>query len=72
MRTVRSPEFTRRLVRLAARVAASLRAMMGVPDYDRYLAHHLATHAGSAPLDRAGFNRRQLEQRYARPGARCC
>ena len=53
----------------AARVA---RAVLGAPDYERYLAHMRAHHAGEPPLTRDDYLRRRLEARYSKPGARCC
>jgi uncharacterized short protein YbdD (DUF466 family) len=53
----------------AARVA---RAILGVPDYDRYLAHMHRHHPGAAPLSRTEFARQRLEARYNTPGSRCC
>ena len=49
----------------------ALRAVVGAPDYERYLAHHAARHAGTEPLTPAEFERRWHERR-ARPGGRCC
>ncbi len=54
------------------RAARALRAVLGAPDYERYLAHQRAHHAGEPALGRAEFMRRGLEARYNRPGARCC
>lgn len=55
------------LLRRARRV---LRAVVGAPDYEGYLAH---CRAASAPaLDRAAFERERLAARYNRPGSRCC
>jgi uncharacterized short protein YbdD (DUF466 family) len=53
----------------AARVA---RTVMGVPDYERYLAHVRATHPNEPPLTCDEFARARLDARYSRPGARCC
>jgi uncharacterized short protein YbdD (DUF466 family) len=58
-----------------ARLTALTRALhriLGAPDYDAYLAHHARHHAGVPPLSRAEFVRRRQEDRYSRPGARCC
>jgi uncharacterized short protein YbdD (DUF466 family) len=52
--------------------AAAARAVLGAPDYERYLAHMRERHAGATPLDRAEYLRQRLEARYSRPGARCC
>ena len=53
-------------------VAAALRRILGAPDYDAYLAHHARHHAGTPPLSRDEFVRRRQEERYSRPGSRCC
>lgn len=61
-------DFTRRL----RRIAAVVRRVIGAPDYERYLAHVAACHPGTRPLTRAEFERSRLEDRYSRPGQRCC
>ena len=61
-------ELTRRLW-LAAR---TLRAVIGVPDYERYVAHVRRCHPGREPMTREAFVRERLEARYSKPGARCC
>lgn len=58
--------------RLRCRLAAALRAVIGVPDYERYVAHVRASHPGSLPLPREEFWRACQEDRYSRPGNRCC
>lgn len=55
-----------------SRWAAVVRTIIGAPDYDRYLAHHGTHHPGCAPLTRDQFMRQRLEDRYSRPGSRCC
>ncbi|MEX0908251.1 MAG: YbdD/YjiX family protein [Gemmatimonadaceae bacterium] len=54
------------------RGAELVRAVIGAPSYERYLAHMLAAHPGRAPLGRDDFIRTRLEARYSKPGARCC
>ena len=54
------------------RVAAALRAVLGVPDYERYLAHLQARHPEVRALTRDEFVRTRLAERYSKPGARCC
>lgn len=49
-----------------------VRAMLGAPDYERYVAHLRARHPELAVPDRAAFERERLEARYNRPGSRCC
>jgi uncharacterized short protein YbdD (DUF466 family) len=55
-----------------ARAAAVLRRVIGAPDYECYVAHVRARHPGAEPLGWADFYRARLEERYNRPGARCC
>lgn len=52
--------------------AAVLRRIMGVPDYDRYVAHVRAHHPGVEPMCRKDFEQQRVQDRYSRPGARCC
>lgn len=54
------------------RIAAVLRAMLGVPDYDRYVAHLRVRHPGARVPPREEFLDRCLADRHARPGSRCC
>ena len=54
------------------RAGAVLRAVAGVPDYERYLAHMRERHPGQAVLTRDEFARRRLVERYERPGSKCC
>ena len=60
------------LPRALRRFAIVLRRVVGVPDYDRYLAHVREAHPGSAPMTRAEFEQARLEDRYSKPGQRCC
>jgi uncharacterized short protein YbdD (DUF466 family) len=55
-----------------ARGLGVVRAVVGAPDYDRYVAHCRARHPDAPVLDRAAFERERLAARYDRPGARCC
>ncbi len=55
-----------------ARIAATVRRIIGAPDYATYLAHHRACHPGRAPMDEATFVAERLSARYERPGSRCC
>ena len=56
----------------ARRVARVARTLAGVPDYERYVEHVRTQHPEEAPLTRDEFVRERLEERYARPGSRCC
>ena len=54
------------------RAARTLRAVIGAPDYERYVAHLRRCHPGREPMTREAFVRERLEARYSKPGARCC
>ena len=55
-----------------AAIARVVKFIIGVPDYERYVAHQREAHPGCAPLSRDAFMRERLEARYNRPGSRCC
>lgn len=60
-------------LRVALRHAAAVvRRIVGVPDYDRYVAHVRECHPGAMPMSRNDFEQKRLEDRYSRPGQRCC
>ena len=54
------------------RVGDIVRRLVGVPDYDRYVAHVRECHPGQPPMSRDEFERSRLEDKYSRPGQRCC
>jgi uncharacterized short protein YbdD (DUF466 family) len=54
------------------RSAAVLRRIIGVPDYDIYLAHMAARHPDAVPLSAREFEVTRMNDRYSRPGSRCC
>jgi uncharacterized short protein YbdD (DUF466 family) len=56
-------------VRAIARV---IRQIIGVPDYERYVAHLRVAHPGCTPVSREAFMQERLAARYDRPGSRCC
>lgn len=62
----------RRWLAALGRMAAVVRRMIGVPDYDTYLAHMRERYPGCAPLDRQTFERERLTARYKATGSRCC
>ena len=56
-------------------VCEGARLMVGVPDYDTYVAHMAATHPDQAPMTRAEFFRNRQDARYgggSKGGFRCC
>ena len=57
---------------VAARLAAQLRRLFGMPDYGRYLDHQARCHPGDVVLSEKDFVRAELERKYAAGGSRCC
>jgi uncharacterized short protein YbdD (DUF466 family) len=53
-------------------VARVVRTILGVPDYERYVKHMRSHHPSEQPLSRDEFLRERQEDRYSRPGSRCC
>jgi len=53
-------------------VARVLRTIIGAPDYERYLEHMRTAHPGRVPISRDEFCQSRLQDRYSRPGNRCC
>ena len=54
------------------RVGAVVRRIIGAPDYERYVLHVRECHAGQVPMSREEFEKSRLEDKYNRPGQRCC
>ena len=48
-----------------------IRQLSGDDAYERYLTHHAAEHAGSPPLSRKDYFRRQQQQKWSGI-RRCC
>jgi uncharacterized short protein YbdD (DUF466 family) len=61
-----------RVTMAAAAVAAAVRRIVGVPDYDAYVRHVRAHHPGDLPPTREQFLQQCWEQKYSKPGNRCC
>lgn len=53
-------------------VANVVRRIIGVPDYDRYVAHVRAHHPDVTPMGHADFEQQRVYDKYSRPGGRCC
>ena len=62
----------RTLGRWVAAAARVVRAIVGAPDYERYLAHMRRRHPDQRALTRDAFARARMDDRYNRPGSRCC
>jgi uncharacterized short protein YbdD (DUF466 family) len=54
------------------RTAAITRRIVGVPDYDAYLTHVRSAHPEREPMTREEFTESRMQDRYSRPGHRCC
>ena len=67
--TVRVGAGVRHRARHLARV---VRAVVGAPDYERYLLHMREHHPEQEPLSLDAFARQKLNERYNTPGSRCC
>ena len=62
------------IIRIAgffSRTASYVRAVLGVPDYDRYLAHMRAAHPGDRVMSETEFRHTRMNDRYNRT-SRCC
>ena len=59
---------------LARCLCDGARLMVGVPNYETYVAHMAATHPGQAPMTRTEFFRDRQDARYGggKGGFRCC
>ncbi len=53
-------------------IIQTLRTVIGVPDYDRYVRHMSSRHPNCAILSKAEFVQMREDARYSRPGSRCC
>ncbi|OYV74110.1 MAG: hypothetical protein B7Z72_00925 [Gemmatimonadetes bacterium 21-71-4] len=65
----------RSLAPLRARLRAVgeiTRRIIGAPDDERYAAHMRRHHPGERLLSRHEFGRQRLNEKYAKPGSRCC
>ena len=70
---MRSNGLVRAIVRLWAGMRETANLMVGLPDYQRYVAHRLARHPGLAVMTRAEFARDRMRRRYESGAAgRCC
>lgn len=68
----RSTPFADRLRALWRASVQTARLVVGVPDYDLYLAHMRRTHPDAAPMSREAFFADRMQARYGRGGNRCC
>lgn len=57
---------------LFSRTASVVRAVLGAPDYQRYLAHMRTAHPGDRVMSETEFIHTRMNDRYNRAGSRCC
>jgi len=55
-----------------SRVLDVVRRIVGVPDYDRYVAHMRSRHPDATPMSCEEFTAQRMADKYSRPGSRCC
>ena len=58
--------------RIAAALARLVAAIIGAPDYERYLDHVRRVHPGATPLSRGELLLARQRARLEQPGNRCC
>src|SRR5207237_5983120 len=59
------------IISLVDSVARTLRAIIGVPDYERYVEHCRLHHPECVPMTRDQFAKDRFENKYSKPGTRC-
>jgi len=62
----------RHIATIFSRTASFVRAVLGVPDYQRYLTHMRSAHPGDRIMSETEFRHTRMNDRYNRPGSRCC
>jgi uncharacterized short protein YbdD (DUF466 family) len=55
-----------------SRTASVMRAVLGVPDYQRYLSHMRSAHPGDRVMSETEFRLTRMNDRYNNPGSKCC
>ena len=53
-------------------VRRACRQIVGIPDYERYLAHMAEHHPGEPVLPREEYFARAIDRKYGSSGPRCC
>ncbi|MGH7649295.1 MAG: YbdD/YjiX family protein [Gemmatimonadaceae bacterium] len=69
---MRQPRTEQAPTPMLARVVRAIRAIVGAPDYARYLAHVRSHHPNTTPLSHEEFVRERERRRYEGTGGRCC
>ena len=60
------------MISIISQSASFVLAVLGVPNYGRYLAHMRSAHPGDRVMSETEFNHTSMSERYNRPGSRCC
>ena len=55
-----------------SRTASVVRAVFGVPDYERYLTHMRTAHPGDRVMSETEFLHMRMSDRYNQAGSKCC
>ena len=55
-----------------SRTASFVRAVLGVPDYERYLTHMRTAHPGDRVMSETEYKVTRMNDRYNTTGSRCC
>jgi uncharacterized short protein YbdD (DUF466 family) len=57
---------------ILTRTASIVRAVLGVPDYERYLTHMRTAHPGDRVMSETEFLHTRMNDRYNQAGSKCC
>ncbi len=60
------------LEKLGKYLGQAANLMVGVPDYEGYVAHMRATHPEQEPMNYEAFFRERQEARYGNGAGKCC
>jgi uncharacterized short protein YbdD (DUF466 family) len=55
-----------------SRTASFVRAVLGVPDYERYLTHMRSAHPGDRVMSETEYRVTRMNDRYNSTGSKCC
>ena len=67
-----TPDRLQALADKVVQLRRALKQVIGVPDYEVYLARHKVIHPDVPPMGEAEFFRFAIDRRYGKPGIRCC
>jgi uncharacterized short protein YbdD (DUF466 family) len=68
----REPPGTEPLPTRTQAIRQTCRRLLGIPDYDGYLAHRQQRHPGQAVLSEREFHAEAIDRKYGAAGPRCC